>query len=58
MKYLLSELKYIYNGFFLKINPSNEYKQFKRDGFLVKEKFLTKDQCHNFITQIDLNKVP
>ena len=55
MKYLLSELKYIYNGFFLKINPSNEYKQFKRDGFLVKEKFLTKDQCHNFITQIDLN---
>ena len=55
MKYLLSELKYIYNGFFIKINPYKEYKQFKREGFLVKKNFLTKDQCENLISQIDLN---
>lgn len=55
MKYLLSELKYIYNGFFIKINPYKEYKQFKREGLLVKKNFLTKDQCENLISQIDLN---
>ena len=53
MKYILTELKYIYNGLNIKINQNEEFKQFKREGYLVKKNFLTKDQCENLISQID-----
>ena len=55
MKYILTELKYIYNGLNIKINQNEEFKQFKREGYLVKKNFLTKDQCENLISQIDSN---
>ena len=55
MKYLLYDLKYQINEIYTKSINSIDYSEFKKTGFLVKRNFISKEDCNNFINQIDLN---
>jgi len=55
MKYLLLELKYMYNEFLVECKLRKEYQELRTNGFLVKEGFLSTSECEDIILQIESN---
>lgn len=53
MKYLLTELKHIWNELFVHCEGQAEYQELKDKGFLVKENFLSKIECELLISQVE-----